>query len=82
MNARAMYYARRDPRFASYLTEGRAFGPHGEGLIIANSIRHYDDRLSRELTELTKHANLEMREMGYKPYVAPALSSGALSLLS
>ena len=82
MNARAMYYARRDPRFASYLTEGRAFGPHGEGLIIANSIRHYDDRLSRELAELTKHANLEMREMGYKPYVAPALSSGALSLLS
>lgn len=82
MNARAMYYARRDPRFASYLTEGRAFGPHGEGLIIANSIHHYDDRLSRELTELTKHANLEMREMGYKPYVAPALSSGALSLLS
>ncbi len=82
MNARAMYYARRDPRFASYLTEGRAFGPHGEGLIIANSIRRYDDALSRELTELTKNANLEMRGLGYKPYVAPALSSGALSLLA
>ena len=82
MNARAMYFARKDRRFASYLTEGRAFGPHGEGLIIANSIERYDDALSRELTELTKRANLHMRELGYKPYVAPALSSGALSLLA
>lgn len=82
MNARAMYYAQKDARFASYLTEGRAFGPHGEGLIIANSIRNYDGKLSEELTELTKRANLEMRALGYKPYVAPALSSGALSLLA
>ena len=29
MNARAAYYARKDPRFASFLTEGRSFGPHG-----------------------------------------------------
>ncbi|MDE7262122.1 MAG: lactate dehydrogenase [Oscillospiraceae bacterium] len=82
MNARARYYAGKDPRFADYLTEGRAFGPHGEGLVIANSIRNYDGKLSEELTELTKHANLQMRELGYKPYVAPALSSGALSLLA
>ena len=82
MNARARYYARKDPRFAAYLTEGRAFGPHGEGLIIANSLCHYDGKLSEELTELTKNANLEMRSLGYKPYVAPALSSGALSLLA
>ena len=41
----------------------------------------YDDALSRELTELTLTANLRMRELGFKPYVAPALSSGALSLL-
>ena len=82
MHARALYYARRDPRFASYLTEGRAFGPHGEDLVLANSIAHYDDALSRELTEKVAHANLEMRKLGYKPYVAPALSSGALSLLA
>lgn len=81
MNARAAYYARKDPRFASFLTEGRSFGPHGEDLVIANSIRHYDDALSRRLTERTVHANLQMRELGFKPYVAPALSSGALSLL-
>ena len=81
MNARAAYYAKRHDRFASFLTEGRSFGPHGTGLTIANSIEHYDDVLSQELTHLTVTANLKMREIGFKPYVAPAMSSGALSLL-
>ena len=81
MNARAAYYAKQDPRFADFLTEGRAFGPHGTGLVIANSVEHYDDGLSRELTELALTANLKMRELGFKPYVAPALSSAALSVL-
>ena len=81
MNARAAYYAKKDDRFASFLTEGRSFGPHGTGLTIANSIENYDDALSQELTHLTVTANLKMREIGFKPYVAPAMSSGALSLL-
>ena len=82
MNARATYYAQRDPRFVDFLIDGRTFGPHGEGLVVANSISRYDDAVSRELTEKTKRANLEMRALGYKPYAAPALSSGALSLLA
>ena len=82
MHARALYFARKDARFAGYLTEGRAFGPHGEDLVLANSIEHYDDALSCELTDRVAHANLEMRKLGYKPYVAPALSSGALTLLA
>ena len=66
---------KRDSRFASFLTEGRSFGPHGTGLTIANSIEHYDEALSRELTHLTVTANLKMREIGFKAlYVAPALS--------
>jgi len=81
MNARAAYYAKRDDRFASFLTEGRSFGPHGTGLTIANSIERYDDELSQELTQLTVTANLAMRAIGFKPYVAPAMSSGALSIL-
>ncbi|MDE7245296.1 MAG: lactate dehydrogenase [Oscillospiraceae bacterium] len=83
MNARARYFAGKsdDPRMRAFLEDGRTFGPHGEGLVVANSISSYDGGISRELTERTKHANLEMREMGFKPYVAPALSSGALSLL-
>ena len=81
MNARAAYYAKREERFASFLTQGRAYGPHGKGLVIANSINEYDEVLSLELTKLTLEANLRMRETGFKPYIAPALSSGAMSLL-
>lgn len=81
MHKRAEYYASKDSRFQSYLTEGRAFGPHGKDLVIANSIENYDDTLSRELTQQTTHANIAVRDLGFKPYIAPALSSAALSIL-
>ena len=53
MNARAAYYAKRDPRFKQFLTEGRSFGPHGQDLVIADSIENYNDELSKELTNST-----------------------------
>lgn len=81
MNSRAAYYAKRDERFRQFLTEGRAFGPHGKDLVLADSIEQYNEKLSVELTELTVNANLQIRELGFKPFIAPALSSGALSLL-
>lgn len=81
MNARAAYYAKRDERFTQFLTEGRSFGPHGQDLVVADSIEYYDDELSKELTHLTVTANLHMRSIGYKPFVAPAFSSGAISIL-
>ncbi len=81
MNARAAYFAKKHPHLSQFLTEGRSFGPHGTGLFIANSLDNYDEALSQELTHLTVTANLVMREIGFKPYVAPALSSGTLSLL-
>lgn len=81
MNARAAYFAKRDEKLSSFLTEGRSFGPHGTGLFIANSIENYNEEISQELTHKTVTANLVMREIGFKPYVAPALSSGALSIL-
>lgn len=81
MNARAMYYAKKNEEYAMYPEEGRAFGPHGNDLVIANSIINYDDKLSRELTKLAVEANLQVRKTGYKPYIAPALSSGAISIV-
>lgn len=81
MNARAAYFAKKHRRFASFLEEGRAFGPHGQDLVIANSITQYDDPLSRELTQLAAEANLTMREIGFKPYAAPALSSVVIPLI-
>lgn len=81
MNARAAALAQTDLRFLPFLSDGRSFGPHGEGLVIANSIKKYDDAISRELTERVKTANLRIRELGFKPFVAPAVSSGAMQLL-
>ena len=81
MAARARYYASKDDRFSSYLTEGRAFGPHGQDLVIANSIENYDDVISRELTDLAVTANMKVRDLGYKPFLAPAISSAAISIL-
>lgn len=81
MNSRAIYYAKQESRFKSFLSEGRAFGPHGQDLVIANSIVNYNDEISQELTKLTVESNLKVREIGFKPYIAPALSSGLISIL-
>lgn len=81
MNSRAAYFAEKDRRFSSFLQEGRAFGPHGADLVIANSLQCYDDALSRELTRLAVESNMKTRELGFKPFLAPALSSGAIPIL-
>lgn len=81
MNGRAAYYAKKHTKLSQYITEGRAFGPHGEDLIIADSIENYNHELSKELTQLTVTSNLKTRELGFKPYIAPAVSSGAISIL-
>ena len=81
MNARAAALAKSNPAYAAFLTEGRSFGPHGADLVIANSIEHYDDEVSRALTKEVVEANLRIREIGFKPYIAPALSSGAIQVL-
>ena len=81
MNARASYYAEKDLRFAHYREEGAAFGPHGADLVIADSIKNYNHELSCELTALAVNANMKVRDLGYKPYIAPALSSAAISII-
>ncbi|MEE3362998.1 MAG: hypothetical protein VZQ84_05495 [Anaerovoracaceae bacterium] len=81
MNARAIYFARRDDRFRSYIHDGRVYGPHGEDLVAANSVSRYDDALSVELAKLASNANLEVRDLGYKPYIGPGISSGALTII-
>jgi malate/lactate dehydrogenase len=43
MNGRASFYAEKSNSTIPYLNEGRVFGPHGEGLIVANSIDNYNE---------------------------------------
>lgn len=82
MYARAAYSASLEQKSPRFIKEGRAYGVHGEGLVIANSISNYNDELSLLLTERAKSANKEIRSLGYKPYIAPALSSACLSMLA
>jgi len=82
MHARAVYYSRQNTETAEYNREGRAFGPHGQGLVIANSFKKYDETLSEMLTAQAVKANLKVRETGFKPYIAPALSSGSYPLIA
>lgn len=78
MAARAAYHAKKD---GIDFSGGRVYGPHGADLIVANHPQNYDEALSARLTQETVTANLRVRELGFKPYIAPALSSAAMSLL-
>ena len=82
MHGRAAYYAEKDVRTQHYLSKGRVFGPHGEGLLVADDVHNYNQKLSSDLTKKVLQANIELRKLGFIPYIAPALSSGVLSLLA
>lgn len=81
MHGRAAYYAQKNVKTEHYLKKGRAFGPHGKGLLIADDVEQYHQNISSLLTKKVLNANIELRKIGFKPYIAPAISSGALSLL-
>lgn len=82
MHARAVYYSKQNKEYNKYEHSGRAYGPHGEHLIIANDIYNYNNEASLWLTTKARLANQDVRATGYKPYIAPALSSGTLSLIA
>ena len=74
--------ASEDKRFTCFCSNGRVYGPHGRGLVAVNSIdpEEYDDDATAQLTDLTTNANIRVREIGYKPYIAPGVSSVALTI--
>lgn len=82
MHGRAAYYSEKEVQKQCYLEKGRAFGPHGKGLVIADDVENYNQKKSSYLTNKVLQANIELRKIGFKPYIAPAISSGALSLLA
>lgn len=80
MAARAGYCAR---DLAIPSEDIRVYGPHGAGLVAANApLAKYDPALSLQLTDMTREINLKVRALGYKPYIAPGLSSAAISILA
>lgn len=79
MHARAVYSAECDCIATEQL---RVYGPHGNGLVIANAPNEgYDNAISLALTHKAETANLAVRAFGFKPYIAPGLSSAAVSVL-
>lgn len=79
MDGRAHYYS--DLLGMQYSLNGRVFGPHGKDLVVSEDIKNENQENSLVLTERVVTANLEMRSLGYKPYIAPAISSGANSIV-
>ena len=79
MDARAKYYS--DLLKFQYPVVGRAYGPHGKDLVIVENVEKAALDKSAILTEKVVTANLEMRALGFKPFIAPALSSGAISVV-
>ncbi len=81
MYARAAYYAKRI-NWQNFNERGLVFGPHGKGLIVVDDTNNFDIKRSKLLAEKALTANLAVRAAGRKPYIAPALSSGALSIIA
>ena len=78
MEGRARYIAK---EIGAYRDDLRVYGPHGKGIIAVNSLSEYDEEVSDNLAARTEHENFRIRETGFKPYIAPALSSGAIQMV-
>ncbi len=78
MYARAGYHAS-DPE--DFWENGRVYGPHGKGLVAVNSWKNYHSGESAGITRAAVTENLTIRGMGFKPNIAPAFSSGAISIV-
>ena len=59
---------------------GAAYGPHSTEVLVFDDPAQPDPELSRRLTEAARGGNLKIRDLGYLPYIGPALSSIALAL--
>lgn len=82
MYARALYHANKMEGTESFRTNGRVYGENGKGIVVVNDIHNYNEALSDKLTEKTADATYMVKKLGFKPYIAPAMSSAAISIIS
>ena len=75
MYARALYIAKKENTSDLWIT-----GTHGDLVQVINDLENYDVKQSNTLSAKTNEMNLVIRNLGFKPYVAPALSSAFLSI--
>ena len=82
MYARALYYANKMKGENNFRENGRVYGTNGRGVVIANDIHNYDEQISEDLTQKAADAKHMLKDLGFKPYIAPAMSSAVLSIIS
>jgi hypothetical protein len=59
---------------------GVPYGPHSTDVLVFDDPADPDPELSRAMTQAARTGNYRIRELGYIPYIGPALSSIVLTL--
>ncbi len=80
MWARALAAARERGWEDAVRRRGAAFGPHSHEVLVFDDVQRPVPERSRVLTEAARGGNYRIRDIGFLPYVGPAVSSVALML--
>jgi hypothetical protein len=80
MWGRALAQARALGEGARVARTGVPYGPHSQDLLVFDDPAEPDLELSRILTQASRSGNYRIRELGFIPYMGPALSSIVLTM--
>jgi len=80
MWGRALARAREAGQGARVARTGVPYGPHSTDVLVFDDPAGPDPGLSRAMTEAARTGNYRVRELGFIPFIGPALSSVALAL--
>ncbi|MBP7149221.1 MAG: hypothetical protein KBD01_16955 [Acidobacteria bacterium] len=80
MWGRALDCARREGWDGTVARRGAAYGPHGDGVLVFDDLRAPTSARSEPLTRAAREGNIAVRGLGFLPFVAPGVSSIALTL--
>jgi hypothetical protein len=80
MWARALAEAEAQGAGARVARRGVPYGPHSTDVLVFDDPAGPDPELSRAMTQAARTGNYRIRDLGYIPFIGPALSSIALTL--
>ncbi len=80
MWGRALARAAEEGAGARVAARGVAYGPHSTDVLVFDDPADPDFELSRAMTQSARTGNYRVRELGYIPFIGPALSSIVLTL--
>ena len=82
MYARALYHADKMDKAEGFRKNGRIYGENGKGVVVVDDIHNWNQEFSEELTKKTSDTSYMVKNLGFKPYIAPAMSSAVISIIS